>query len=110
MSPSELLKQYVILHNQGVQGASFQPLISLFAFDSVLAFENNKIGAFEGKVRIEDIFRKQPPEFLLGIGKIVEQGNTATTDYFDMKDPKVKLGSLTLTMEGEKITKLIIGS
>jgi hypothetical protein len=109
MSPAEILKQYVVLHNYGVESADFEPLMELFTVDAVFEFEDQRIGIFEGIEAIRRIFRLQPPEFMLGIKAIRESDESAIADYIDMEAPEKKLGVISIETEGDKITKVFIG-
>jgi hypothetical protein len=109
MQPTEILKQYVALHNYGVESADFEPLMELFASDTKFEFEDQRIGIFEGIDAIRRIFRLQPPEFMLGIEAIRESDKSATAEYFDMSKPEKKLGVISIESDGDKIIKVLIG-
>jgi hypothetical protein len=109
MLPIEILNQYVVLHNYGVETADFEPLMGLFTPDAVFEFEDPRIGIFEGIDAIRRIFRLQPPEFMLGVDEIRETDNSATATYFDLEAPEKRLGVISIESNGDKITKVSIG-
>jgi hypothetical protein len=109
MSPSEVLDQYVILHNQGVETADFEPLLAQFAVDAIFDFQDPPIGIFMGQKAIRELFRHRPPEFMLGIRKIAETGLAARAEYFDWKNPDTRLGAIKLETDFEKITRIVVG-
>src|SRR5262245_15568002 len=57
-----LLGRYVELHNRGVAGGGFAPLVSLFAADAVVSFEGLPIGPFVGRDAIAAAFSARPPD------------------------------------------------
>lgn len=109
MKPSELLKHYIFLHNFGVEMGDFQPLMALFADNALFAFENPRIGEFEGIEMITGIFRRQPPTMTIIIGEIAETANTARADYALEEKPGDRQGYISLDIEENKIKKLFIG-
>jgi hypothetical protein len=109
MLPADLLKQYIILHNSGVELSNFEPLMSLFAPEAVLDFVEPPLGKFEGIMMIRGIFRSNPPDFLLGIGKISKTPEGISSDYSDLAHPDIRLGTIELVADNHKIISLLIG-
>jgi len=87
MSASELLRQYVFLHNYGVENGDFEPMMQLFDDDIVLAFEDERIGVFEGIESVRRVFRLQSPSTAICIGDIIESEGKANSDYADEASP-----------------------
>jgi hypothetical protein len=108
MSPSELLKHYVTLHNSGVESSNFEPLMSLFAPEAVLDFVEPPLGKFEGIMMIRGIFRNKPPDFLLGTGKISNTQEGVVADYFDLAHPDIRVGLIELKADNGKIISILI--
>jgi hypothetical protein len=109
VKPSELLKHYIFLHNFGVEMGDFEPLMALFTDNAIFAFENPRIGEFEGIEMIRGIFRRQPPTINVVIGEIAESGNSARADYALEEKPENRQGFISLDIEDNKIKKLFIG-
>lgn len=109
MSPSELLAQYVFLHNMGVATLDFEPLFELFNPDSVFEFEDPRIGRFEGLETIRGVFRRQGPSQPIIIRNISQTGNTATADYADEEKPDTRLGSISIESDGQQTARVYIG-
>ena len=109
MSPSELLRRYILLHNLGIETGEFEPLLQLFKDDAVMEFENPKIGEFTGIEIIRGIFRRQPPMMAIAIGEIVESDCIAKADYIIEDEPEVRQGYLSMEIDDDKIQKLYIG-
>lgn len=109
MKPSELLKHYIFLHNFGVEMSDFEPLMGIFADDGVFAFENPRIGEFEGIEMIRGIFRRQPPTMTIVIGEITETVDTARADYALEEEPDSRQGYILLELKDNKIKKLFVG-
>jgi hypothetical protein len=109
MSPADLLMQYVVLHNSGVETSNFEPLMSLFASEAVLDFVEPPLGKFEGIMMIRGAFRNKPPDFLLGIGKISKTQDGVVADYFDLAHPDIRVGLIELKADNGRIISILIG-
>ncbi len=109
MGPAELLAWYVALHNLGVETSDFGPLFSLFADDAILEFKDPLFGAFKGRTAIKNAFLYQPPSASIVVSGVEEAGLLAKANYADTSDPFVKLGTITLESNGEKIHRMLIG-
>jgi hypothetical protein len=109
MSPADLLKQYVILHNSGVESSNFEPLMSLFAPEAIFDFVEPPLGKFEGIMMIRGIFRNKTPDFLLGISEISNAQNGVSANYFDLAHPDIGLGTIELKADNRKITGIKVG-
>lgn len=109
MSARELLKQYVILHNYGIENADFEPLMQIFDDNIVFAFEDPRIGVFEGIKAVRNVFRLQPPDMPIAVGEIIESEGRASTDYAEDANPTVRLGAISVETGSGKITKIFIG-
>jgi hypothetical protein len=108
MGSLNLLEQYVLLHNYGIDTGDFGPMLILFADNAVFEFEDQRIGSFEGIETITGVFRRQAPSTKLSISQIAENDGIASADYANENRPNIRLGSLTLKPEGDKINHLYI--
>ena len=75
----------------------------------VFAFEDSRIGVFEGIEDVRRVFRLQPPSMPIAIGEISESENGASADYTDESNPAVRLGSISADTGNGKIIKILIG-
>ena len=100
---------YVALHNLGVETSDFGPLFSLFADDAILEFKDPTIGAYQGRNAIKNVFTYLPPSAGIVVTGVQETGLSARADYADTINPFVKLGTITLESDGERIRRLLIG-
>jgi hypothetical protein len=105
----ELLKQYVFLHNYGIENADFEPLMQIFDDNIVFAFEDPRIGVFEGIKAVRNVFRLQPPAMPIAVSEVIESGGRASADYADEMNPTARLGTISVDTSGGKITKIFIG-
>jgi hypothetical protein len=87
----------------------FEPLMTIFSSDALFAFENPRIGEFEGIEMIRGIFRRQPPMMTIVIGEITETADTARADYALEEKPDSRQGYILLELKDNKINKLFIG-
>ena len=70
MSGRELMESHVARFNEGVRTGDWEPMLSRFADDAELSFENVPAGPFGGLEEIRHAYREQPPDDeirLLGI-------------------------------------------
>jgi hypothetical protein len=109
MTARELLQQYTFLHNYGIEEADFEPLMQIFDDGIVFAFEDPRIGVFEGIEAVRRVFRLQPPSMPIVVGEITEGINNARADYADENNPGARLGTITVNTNSEKITRIHIG-
>jgi len=109
MTPSELLKQYIYLHNYGIETADFGPLMMIFGDNAVFEFEDARIGRFEGIETIRGVFRRQAPTLAIMTGETTEMKTSVRADYAAEDRPEERLGYIELEMYDDKIKKLFIG-
>ena len=102
------MKTYIVLYNYGVESADFTPLMELFDDNSVLEFEDPKIGVFEGKELIGGMFGRQAPTEKIEITNFNNVGNKATADYYIEGNTDSRAGGFKLTISGNKIERLIV--
>lgn len=110
MSAAELLAWYIALHNLGIETSDFGPLFALFADDAIFEFKDSSIGAFQGKEAIMKAFISRPPSSAIVVSNIEESGLTVRAIYADTNDPFVRLGSITLESNGEKIRRILVAN
>jgi len=108
MKPSDLLKQYVSLHNYGVETADFDPLMALFTDDIIFEFEDPRIGKFEGIELLRGVFHRQGPTASILIDDITEEGQNARARYTDEDRSDIWLGNILLEVDGDKIKRIYI--
>jgi hypothetical protein len=110
MTASEILKQYIFLHNYGIEAGDFEPLMQIFNDNIVFAFEDPRIGVFEGIDSVRRVFRLQPPSIPIAICKLTETGNSASADYSDENKPDIPLGTISIDINGQEIARIFITS
>jgi len=108
MTARELLERYVFLHNYGIENANFEALMQIFGDSIVFAFEDPRIGSFEGIEAVRRVFRLQPPAVPIMIGEIGEMEDRAVADYADEARPAIRLGTISVESDGRKITRIYI--
>jgi len=110
MSAAELLAWYIALHNLGIETYDFAPLFALFADDAIFEFKDTSMGSFQGKNAIINAFTIRPPSASIIVSDIEESGQTVRAAYADSTDPFVKLGTIHLESNGEKIRRIMVGN
>jgi hypothetical protein len=106
---SELVRQYVSLHNAGVRTGDFAPLVALFAPDGEIVFEFGSLGVLRGRMEIERAFRINPPidELILGLQRAA--GASLSFEYAWHSSPGVCSGTITFILtEKKQIARLTI--
>jgi hypothetical protein len=110
MSAAELLAWYIALHNLGIETSDFSPLLALFADDAIVEFKDISIGSIQGKDAIVNAFTLRPPSTAIIVSDIEESGLTVRATYSNSTDPFVKLGTIHLESDGEKIRRIMVGN
>jgi len=108
MAAEELLKTYVVLYNYGVESGDFAPLMELFNDDSILEFEDPKIGKFEGKELISGMFQRQTPTAKLELSNIESGDSAVSADFSIEENTEARVGGFKLDIIGNKIKRLIV--
>jgi len=77
---NELLEAHVAAFNAGVRSGDWEPMLSRFAPDAELFFENVPAGPYRGLDEIRRAYAEQPPDdeiVLLGCAEVDERNLTA---------------------------------
>ena len=107
--PGQLLRQYEMLHNQGIDSGDFAELLKLFLPEGTIQFHGMDFGPLLGIEAIADAFRDNPPSGYLMLGApVIRPDGLAEADFSWSNDPKQKAGHLFLCMEGGRIQQLDI--
>ncbi len=108
MTARDLMRQYIFLHNYGIENADFEPLMQIFDDSIVFAFEDTRIGSFEGIDAVRRVFRLQPPVTPISIEEIDETEGRAVAGYADEANSAARLGAISIETDGRKITRIYI--
>ena len=108
MGAEELLKTYIILYNYGVDSGDFNPLLELFDENSILEFEDDGIGKFEGKDNIGRMLTLQSPSIRIRLSNEKSDIESASADFSDEEKPDYRLGGFKLCKNGNKIGSLYV--
>ena len=109
LSPAlDFLYEYVARYNEGVRDREWGPLAECFADEAVLEFEGVAVGPFAGREAIAAAYEQRPPADGVRILDAEEQEQTVVARYAWTADPDVQAGRLCLTLEGDKIAKLVV--
>ena len=103
-----LLDEHVKRFNAAVRSGDFGPMLENFSDDATMAFEGVPVGPFVGRDAIAQAYREQPPDDELDVLDVREDGNTVVAGYAWRREPDVRAGELRLTVEGDRISKLVV--
>jgi RimJ/RimL family protein N-acetyltransferase/ketosteroid isomerase-like protein len=103
-----LLEDHVERFNAGVRSGDFAPMLENFADDATMAFEGVPVGPFAGKDAIARAYREQPPDDELDVLDSRHAGDTIVAAYAWRREPGKRAGELRLTLEGGRITRLVV--
>jgi steroid delta-isomerase len=103
-----LLDDHVERFNAAVRSGDFGPMLENFADDATMAFEGVPVGPFVGKEAIAEAYRVQPPDDELDVLDVREDGDTVVAGYAWRRTPDVRAGELRLTVDGGRITRLVV--
>lgn len=107
MSGRELMESHVARFNEGVRTGDWEPMLSRFADDAELSFENVPAGPFSGLEEIRHAYREQPPDDeirLLGI-QDEEEAKRVTAGFAWARGGT---GRLVLEHERGAIVRLVV--
>ena len=102
MSPAEILRAYVDVHNQGVRAGEFRRLAALLAEYASMRFHGIPAGPFEGAQAILDAFEARPPDDEL---VILEQAGCEAV-YAWGREPERIAGRLRITVARGRIAAI----
>jgi steroid delta-isomerase len=103
-----LLDEHVRRFNAAVRSGDFAPMLENFADDATMSFEGVPVGPFAGRDAIAQAYRVQPPDDELDVLDVRRDGDTFVAAYAWRRDPDVRAGELRLTVDGARITRLVV--
>jgi len=103
-----LLDEHVQRFNAGVHSGDFEPMLENFAEDATMMFEGVPVGPFTGRDAIAQAYREQPPDDELDVLDTRREGNTLIAGYAWRREPDRRAGELRLTVDDERITRLVV--
>jgi len=103
-----ILEEHVERFNIGVRSGDFGPMLENFTDDATMAFEGVPVGPFEGRDAIAQAYRAQPPDDELDVLDMRREGDTLIAGYAWHRTPDVRAGELRLTVDGDRIAKLVV--
>jgi ketosteroid isomerase-like protein len=105
---TDILEDHVERFNEGVRTGDFKRMLENFAPDATMAFEGVPVGPFAGKDAIAQAYREQPPDDELDVLDIRLDGDTIVAGYAWRREPEKRAGELRLTLDGDRITRLVV--
>ena len=103
-----LLDEHVKRFNAAVHSGDFGPMLENFAEDATMAFEGVPVGPFVGRDAIAQAYREQPPDDELDVLDVRREGDTIVAGYAWRREPAKRVGELRLTVDGDRITRLVV--
>jgi steroid delta-isomerase len=103
-----MLDEHVERFNAGVRTGDFAPMLENFADDAELAFEGVPVGPFIGREAIAEAYRERPPDDELDVLGVHRDGDTFVAGYAWRRESDVRAGELRLTVDGDRITRLVV--
>ncbi|MBI2895495.1 MAG: class I SAM-dependent methyltransferase [Deltaproteobacteria bacterium] len=103
-----LLRRYVELHNRGVTGGDFGPMIALFDENAQMRFEGIPFGPLDGRRQILDAFDASPPSDELDLIDVAPTAGGAHASYAWRTRPGDRAGTLGITASAGKISRLVV--
>jgi steroid delta-isomerase len=103
-----MLDEHVERFNAGVRTGDFAPMLEPFADDAEMAFEGVPVGPFIGREAIAEAYRERPPDDELDVVDLRRDGDTFVAGYAWRRDPHVRAGELRLTVDGDRIARLVV--
>ena len=103
-----ILEDHVERFNEAVRSGDFTRMLENFADGATMAFEGVPVGPFSGRDAIAQAYREQPPNDELDVLDTRQEGDTVVAGYAWRREPDRRAGELRLTVEGDKITSLVV--
>jgi len=103
-----LLHDYVMVHNECVRNADWEPLADWFTDDAELAFDGVPVGPFSGRDEIARAYRERPPDDEVVIFATEEEDGRVVARYGWLRDPGKVAGRMLVTPRGSKISRLVV--
>jgi steroid Delta-isomerase len=103
-----ILEEHVERFNEGVRTRDFKRMLENFADEATMAFEGVPVGPFVGRDAIAQAYRDQPPDDELDVLDTRRDGDTIVAGYAWRREPEKRAGELRLTVDGDRITRLIV--
>jgi steroid Delta-isomerase len=104
----DVLEDHVERFNEGVRTGDFTRMLENFAPDATMVFEGLPVGPFAGKDAIAEAYREQPPDDELAVLDARRVGDTIVAGYAWHRQPERRAGELRLTVDGGRITRLVV--
>jgi len=104
----DLLADHVRRFNAAVRSGDFSPMLENFADDATMVFEGVPVGPFIGRDAIAEAYREQPPDDELDVLDVRRDGDTLIAGYAWRRAPDVRAGELRLTVDGNRICRLVV--
>ena len=106
--PENIARQYIYLHNLGVETEDFSAMLGLFAGDAQMIFKNISTGPFYGRDSIREAFAVNPPQDKLRIFRIERLDEDIEVEYGWQINPDEKMGSIIFTFSDSLIKSITI--
>jgi steroid Delta-isomerase len=103
-----VVDEHVERFNAGVRSGDFEPMLEPFADDAEMAFGGVPVGPFVGRDAIAQAYRERPPDNELDVLDTRRDGDTFVAGYAWRREPDKRAGELRLTVDGERITRLVV--
>jgi hypothetical protein len=103
-----LLHDYVMVHNECVRAADWEPLEDWFAEDAELAFEGVQVGPFIGRDEIAGAYKSRPPDDEVVIFGTKATGDEIVAPYGWSREPGKHAGKMVLMPRDGKIQRLVV--
>ena len=100
-----LLEEHVASFNHGVRTGDWAPMLARFSDGAEMDFVGVPVGPFHGRDAIADAYRTQPPDDEL---VVLEDRGDGTARYAWAKEPAQPAGDVRLTVDGDRITRLVV--
>jgi hypothetical protein len=103
----ELMESHVARFNEGVRSGDWEPMLSRFADDAELRFENVPAGPYTGLDEIRRAYREQPPDDeirLLGLQDDEQDGRVTAAFAW----ARGGTGRLVLEHERGAVARLVV--
>jgi RimJ/RimL family protein N-acetyltransferase len=103
-----VLEEHVRRFNAGVRSGDFALMLEQFDDDTDMRFEGVPVGPFVGVDAIAQAYRERPPDDQLDVLDVRRDGDTLVAAYAWRREPEKRAGELRLTVDGGRITQLVV--
>jgi hypothetical protein len=105
---SELLREHVERFNAGVGSGDWLQMLQQFDDGAELEFRGVPAGPFVGRNAIAAAYADRPPDDQVRVLEERERDGVVEARYAWLAEPDVAAGEMLLTVEGERIKKLVV--